>query len=65
MYAVENVSVVTAFESELDKAMENFYRAHDDYHRSLTEEVAQAERNRLPLNLCGQTSRPTADTDMS
>ena len=27
-----------AFESELDEAMENFYRAHDDYHRPLTEE---------------------------
>ena len=35
MCAVENVNVVIAIESELDEAMENFYRAHDDHHRLL------------------------------
>ena len=29
--------------SELDEAVENFYRAHDDYHRSLTKVEAQEE----------------------
>ena len=43
MCAVENVKVVIAVESELDKAIENFYRAHDDYHRSLTRAKAQDE----------------------
>ena len=43
MCAVENVNVVIAVESELDKAMENFYRAHDDYDRSLTSVEAQEE----------------------
>ena len=43
MCAVENVNVVIAIESELDEAMENFYRAHDDYHRSLTTMEAQEE----------------------
>ena len=41
--AVENVNVVIAIESELDEAMENFYRAHDDYHRTLTTVEAQEE----------------------
>ena len=31
MSAVENVNVEIAVESELDEAMGNFYRAHDDY----------------------------------
>ena len=43
MCAVENVNVVIAVESQLDEAMENFYRAHDDYHRSLTRVEAQEE----------------------
>lgn len=43
MSAVENVNVVIAIESELDEAMENFYRAHDDYHRTLTTMEAQEE----------------------
>ena len=43
MCAVENVNVVIAIESELDEAMEKFYRAHDDYHRSLTTAEAQEE----------------------
>ena len=43
MCAVENVNVAIAVESELDEAMENFYRAHDDYHRSLTRVEAQEE----------------------
>ena len=41
MCAVENVNVVIAVESELDEAMENFYCAHDEYHRSLTRVEAQ------------------------
>ena len=41
--AVENVKVVIAIESELDEAVGNFYRAHDDYHRSLTKVEAQEE----------------------
>ena len=43
MCAVENVNVVIAIESELDEAMENFYRAHDDYHRSSTKVEARDE----------------------
>ena len=43
MCAFENVNVVIAAESELDEAMENFYRAHDDYHPSLTRVEAQEE----------------------
>ena len=43
MCAVENVNVIIASESELDEAMENFYRAHDDFHLSLTEVEAQEE----------------------
>ena len=44
MCAVENVNVVIAIESELrDEAMENFYRAHDDYHRLLMNVEAQEE----------------------
>ena len=43
MCAVENVNVVIAIESELDEAMENLYRAHDDYHRTLTTMEAQEE----------------------
>ena len=43
MCAVENVNVVIAIESELDEAMENFHRAHDDYHRSLKNSEAQEE----------------------
>ena len=43
MWAVENVNVVIAVKSELDEAMENFYRAHDNYHRSLTRVEAQEE----------------------
>lgn len=43
MCVVENVNVVIAIESELDEAMENFYRAHDDYHRLLTQAEAQEE----------------------
>ena len=43
MCAVENVKVVIAIESELDEAVGNFYRAHDDYHRSLTKVEAQEE----------------------
>ena len=43
MCAVENVNVAIAVESELDEAMENFYRAHDDYHRLLTRVEAQEE----------------------
>ena len=45
--AEENVNVVIAIESELDEAMENFYRAHDDYHRSLTTMEAQEESVKL------------------
>ena len=43
MCAVENVNVVIAIESELDEAMENFHRAHDDYHHSLRNSEAQEE----------------------
>ena len=43
MCAVENVNVIIAVESELDEAMENFYRAHGDYHHSLTRVEAQEE----------------------
>ena len=43
MCAVENVNVVIAIEAELDEAMENFYSAHDDYHRTLTTLEAQEE----------------------
>ena len=43
MCAVENANLVIVIESELDEAMENFYRAHDDYHRSLTKVKAQEE----------------------
>ena len=43
MCAVENVNVVIAIESELDEAMENFHRAHYDYHRSLKNQEAQEE----------------------
>ena len=43
MYAVENVNVVIAIESEMDEAMENFYRAHDDYHCLLLNVEAREE----------------------
>ena len=43
MCAVENINVVIAVELELDETMENFYHAHDDYHRSLTRVEAQEE----------------------
>ena len=45
MCAVENVNVVhvIAIESELEEAMEYFYHAHNDYHRSLTKVEAQDE----------------------
>ena len=43
MCAVENANLVIVIESELDEAMENFYRALDDYHRSLTKVKAQEE----------------------
>ena len=35
--------MVIWIESELDEAMENFYRAHYDYHLSLTKVEAQEE----------------------
>ena len=37
------MNVVIVIESELDKAMENFYPVHDDYHRSVTKGKAQEE----------------------
>ena len=40
MCSVENVNVAIAIESELDEAMENFYRAHEEYHRSLAKVAA-------------------------
>ena len=43
MCVVENVNVVIVDKSELDEAMENFYRAHDDYHCLLTRVEAQEE----------------------
>ena len=39
----ENVNVVIAVELELDEAMGNLCRAHDDYHCSLTRVEAQEE----------------------
>ena len=43
MCAVEKVNVVIATEWELDEALEHFYHAHDDYHRSLKKVEAQEE----------------------
>ena len=41
--AIENANEVIAIESELDEAMENFHRAHDNYHRTLTTLETQEE----------------------
>ena len=43
MCAVEKVNVVIATEWELDEALEHFYHAHDDYHRSIKKVEAQEE----------------------
>ena len=43
MCAIENANEVIAIESELDEAMENFHRAHDNYHRTLTTLETQEE----------------------
>lgn len=43
MCAIENVNEVIAMKLELDEAMENFHRAHDEYHQTMKTLKAQEE----------------------
>ena len=45
MCAIENINEVIVMESELDKAIENFHRAHDEYHQTM--KMLEAQRNQL------------------